>query len=213
MTYCGGFPNFSIEKPISIPWKSDQLLSMEESGEYVAELKLNEHRGFITTDENGVPTFFSYRGPEPKDVPALEGVSLPPCSVFDGGHLFRKDFGSRLWIFDVLILEGKKVRRPFEERKALRDHHVSPSSTVWLPFSTSSFVREFQDMLNGRSKLIHQASEAYDFPDLAPFIEGFVIKRKDARPCFPRSKRETASSFKLRIADVIGNPNWVKVVK
>jgi len=213
MKYTGGFPDFSIEKPMPMVWPSAKVALEERqaSGRYEAELKLNEHRGFLTIDENGEPTFYTYRYSTPIKLtgPVMEHVkrlNLPPCSVFDGGHFYRLAFSknSYLWIFDVLVLNGERVTLGWEQRRELRDQLFKPDKYIWVPLRTDTFATEFEAMLSGTSLLIKQAALQYGVPYnlLVKEIEGLVIKRKDSKLRFPRTKIESPSYIKVRIADV-----------
>jgi len=211
--YTGGFPTFSIEKPIALPWRGGQgyVLEVQSSGEWSAELKLNEHRGFITTDAKGKATFFSYRGPKANSgivgevLREVEQMGMPPCSVLDGGQFYRKELGgSRLWLFDVLVWKGEKVRLPWKERRDLLDSLVPAlHPTVWTPPVCWNFHKEFANMLQGKSKLIYQFLQDHNLPPtFADQIEGLVIKRLDGKHSFPVNKKEVSSFLKLRMADV-----------
>jgi hypothetical protein len=212
MTYKGGFPRFSIEKPFPVFWPSGKELleQRQASGDYEAELKLNEHRGFITIDDKGEPTFFSYRHDNPIKLrgPALDhlkAMDLPPGSVFDGGHFSKLTVSknSHLWIFDVLVLGGEQVVWTWGERRAWLDANIKPDPFIWVPLKTEDFVGEFQRMLNGDSLLVKQAALRYGIPYemLVKEIEGLVLKRKSSKLTFPSSKKEVSSYFKLRLVD------------
>ena len=208
--YTKGYPRFAIEKPITQPWVKDGVQKKQDSGEYYGELKLNEHRSFLCIDDKGAPTLYTYRHDIPTKVhgPVLDQVrelDLPPSSIFDGGHLWRKAFGdSRLWIFDVLVMNGSKVRKTCEERRQIVQDLFPTSKLIWTPLRCDNFTQEFEAMLKGESTLIKEACLKYGMPyeQLAPFFEGFVLKNKTSKLTFPSNKKEVASYFRLRLADV-----------
>lgn len=210
--YTGGFPSFGIEKPMSLPWHGGTGLvkDLQDSGGYSAELKLNEHRGFITIDKKGKATFFSYRGPSANSgivgsvMNDIEQMGIPPNTVFDGGQFFRKELGgSRLWLFDVLVWEGEKVRLPWKERRELLDSAIEDNhKTVWTPPLCWRFHKEFGDMLKGKSKMVSDFLVSHHLPpSFGDQIEGLVIKRLDGKLSFPVNKKEVPTFFKLRLAD------------
>lgn len=217
MVYGKLFPDFQIEKPTKINWGSLQLITMQESGEYLAELKLNEHRGFLLIDDDGNPRFIGHRGNEyvlgAKLIQHIQECKLPARSVFDGGYLSRKGRldGPRLWIFDILIYKNEKMQTPFRDRKELLDRLIPGDQLLWRPLNTQNFLSEFHDMLHGKSTLIKRAALSYGISVelLKPLIEGLVIKKLDAKPRFSKTLVETTSSYKLRVVDVIeSKKNW-----
>lgn len=218
--YKGGFPTFSIEKPMSVPWKSKVLMDTQMSDKYMAELKLNEHRGFLCIDESGKASFHSHRGPSTNSpinglaLEYVESLNLPKSSIFDAGHFSRKEFSneSRIWLMDILLIDGQKVRLPHAERVKLRDQLFKQSKYVWIPLSTTNFLIEFQNMLKGSSPLIRQASEVYAIPYeiLVKEIEGLVIKMNSGLHSFPVNKKEVPEFLKLKIVDVFDkSKDWV----
>jgi hypothetical protein len=214
-------PIFGIEKPMVIPWASDKLAEMQKSGEFVAELKLDEDRGFVCTDAAGVPSFYSHRHDTIAKMtgPVFDGVVLPPNSVFDGGHIYLKELNreSRVYLFDVLVLNGEKLRIPFSERTTKLRELIKPTKHLWLSYQVHNFIDQFRDLLNGRFILLETLAAHWQIPMpvLKNLVEGFVIKRLDAKPAFPSSpKLETTASFKLRLNDVLpSQKNWLKGVK
>jgi hypothetical protein len=218
--YTGGKPKFGIEKPLVIPWATDKLIDMQNSGRWIAELKIDEDRGFICTDAQGKPSYYSHRNDSPTTMTGkvFDGVVLPPLSVFDGGHVYSKDLNreSRIYLFDVLVIEGQKLHMTFEERTALLRHTVTPSRHIWLSWQSKDFIQDFRNLLNGQYQLIETVAKLWGIP--VPFLkkitEGFVIKNLDAKPAFPAGKiAETPASFKLRINDVLPSQRtWLKPV-
>lgn len=217
MVYGRLFPDFQIEKPIKINWGSPQLLSLQESGRYIAELKLNEHRGFLLIDDDRKPRFIGHRGNEyvlgREFIAHIEELQLPPRSVFDGGYLSRKDRldGPRLWIFDILVHRNERLNNPFGERKKLLDRVIPGDKLLWRPVAVTNFLQEFHEILHQRSTLLKRAALQYgvSIEFLRPLIEGLVIKDLEAKPRFSKTLVETASSFKLRTQDVIeSKKNW-----
>lgn len=212
--YNGGFPTFSIEKPMALPWAGGNgyVKEMQDSGLYSSELKLNEHRGFITIGKDGKAVFFSYRGPKENAgivgdcLKSIEQLGLPQCTVLDGGQFFRKELKeSKLWVFDVLVWGGQKVRTSWKERRAILDEKIPRGhKNVWMPPLCWNFQKEFQDMLGGKSKYIKEFLDEHNLKEsFSDQIEGLVIKKLDGKLSFPLSKREVSTFYKLRMADVI----------
>jgi len=210
MYYVNGYPRFCIEKPLRSAWLKDKLKVKESTGQYFAELKLNEHRGFLCIDDNGKAVFYTYRHRNPVKIRGealarIEAMGLPRSSIFDGGHLFRKEFGpTRIYIFDALVISGEKCKLSCEMRRGLLDKLIKTDDLIWRPLWTEKWVDEFEAMIYGESQLIKEAALAYGFPyeKLLPLIEGFVLKRKDSLLKFPYRQIESASFLKLRLADL-----------
>jgi len=159
----------------------------------------------------GNATFYSYRNQFPTKLegPVLDQIkamNLPPYTVFDGGKFSRVAWSreTRLWIFDILELDGQRLRLPFRERMALRNSLIVTGTHIWLPLGTATFVHEFENMIQGRSALIKEGSLTYGIPyDLFKgCVEGLVVKNLNSKPSFPGKVKEVASFFKLRLVDV-----------
>jgi hypothetical protein len=221
MAYESGFPLFDVEKPMVIPWKSEALLNMEQSGDYVAELKLNEARGFLTVGVDGTIKYYNrhrkWKDLDPQIMKDLQKMNLPKASVFDGGYLVNKTHKlCSLYLFDVLILEGVKVFKPFAERVKLLDKMIKVTKQVWRPVRTADFVMDFSAQLRGVSPLVERAAKLYkvDPTTLNGFVEGFVLKDLKARHSFPSGVKKTSSFFKLRKVDVLGKDKvWILPVE
>lgn len=219
MYYQGGFPKFNVEKPIVIPWRSKQLLTMESSGDYVADIKLNEHRSLLTTNKAGEFEFFNRQGRKvvlpDYLLPELKKLKLPPCSILDGGHLQKKATfpEMRVWLFDVLIWKGEKTELSFKERRKLLDQVVPQNQPhIWKPLQTGKFIHEFMRLLDKKSELIAAAAKEYGVPVelLFPEIEGFVVKNLNGKNSYPGNVKESPSFFKLRTSDVLPkNRKWL----
>ena len=213
MYYKNGYPIFSIEKPKKYPYiprLREMMADRQKSGGWYGELKLNEHRGFICLDENGKAIFYTYRHRTPVQIRGdalnrIEAMGIPPSTVLDGGHLFRKEMGpTRLWIFDVLVLAGEKVKVSCDQRKDLLDNLIKTDELIWRPLRTDFWLKEFEDMMIDNSSLIKKAALQYGLPydDLKLLIEGLVVKRKGSVLTFPSSKKEVGSYLKIRLADL-----------
>jgi tetrahydromethanopterin S-methyltransferase subunit F len=206
-------PKFGIEKPIRISWDPEYIQRLESSGRYVAELKLDEDRGFLVTDEHGQATFFSHRHMTPLVLTGdpFEGQKLPPMSVFDGGHIYSKKLGlrSRIYVFDALVIKGEPLRVPFKERMVLLRQLMMPTHTLWIAPQTSDIRKTFDEIRRKDSVFVSQAALQFGIPKdtLWGFVEGLVIKDLGAKPAFPQpgTKKETPASFKLRTADLLAH--------
>lgn len=209
MIYTSGLPPFDVEKPMLVPWQSSALLMMEES-DHIGEIKLNEARGFLTISDQGEITYFNrYRKKidlDPAILADLKKMKLPQASVFDGGYLRNKTHKiCSLYLFDILIFEGKKVHWPFSERMAFVDKHIKITKQVWRPFRTTKFIHEFGAMLKGVSPLVKEAAKVYqiDAELLNGFVEGFVIKSLDGKHGFPNAVKKSPHFAKIRKIDVL----------
>ena len=207
MFYVAGKPQFADEKPLKIPWNSEFLHKIQASGDYTAELKLDDHRGFLSIGKDGKIDFWSRRGSkvslDKEILDNLKQMSLPKGLVLDGGLFKRKEFGSRLWLFDILIIKGNKILDVFEKRRKLLENIVIPTNYIWVPEQTNTFIPEFSDILKKKSSLIQNSSIKYGFDCklLEKFIEGLVIKKLDGKLSYPWVTKETSNFFKLRKAD------------
>lgn len=217
--YQGGFPNFAIEKPYKIPWRSNKLLRLQRSGEYEAELKIDEDRSFLCIDEDGNPEIWSHRKIKPqirgKLLEHIRSLNIAPCTVIDGGVVFNKKLGNvtRFYAFDVLVYRGQRVRLPWSERRQLRDQILKTDELVWLPLKTDNFISEFQRLIQNNCDLVRQAADQYgiDYETFKPFVEGFVIKKKEGTLSFPHNKREVFTMYKVRLEDLIASQKeaWI----
>lgn len=207
--------NFSIEKPAYMPFLKDRLLPIQKSGEWYGEIKLNEHRSFIIVDDRGDVSIRSYRDlSKPLFVNCaaiqdLKKMKLPKESVFDGGYVNRRSFGElRIWIFDVLMLRGKRLSAICLDRRNMRNDLIDPGPRIWLPASTDKWLDSFEKMLNGGSYLSNKNALqcGCNKDQFFQLVEGIVVKRKTSQlHYFPTVKNLPASYFKLlRIRSVSG---------
>lgn len=214
MIYKNGYPGFSIEKPTNFPYHPttvSYIKNRQASGIYYGELKLNEARSFICVDEQGKVTVYTYRHQRPTKIYGdainkLEAMDIPPCTVLDGGHLWRTQLKeSKLWIFDVLIWDGQEVRVTSLERSKMLDECIITDETLWRPLKTDKWLKEFEKMILGKSPLIKKAALQYGIPlaDLQLLIEGLVMKDKDYVLSYPRrNPKIIGGMFKMRLADL-----------
>ena len=215
--YKGGYPVFGIEKPNNTPYSPltlDIIQEQQDSGKYYGELKLNEKRSFICIDAKGKATVYTYRHDRPTLIHGdalerIEAMELPPLTVLDGGHLFRKDLKeSKLWIFDLLIWDGREVHEGALDRAEILDDHITTDTVIWRPFRTETWLREFENMMQDKSSLIKKAALAYGVPYeyLRGLIEGLVMKDKKGRLSYPgRGAKTVGNQFKIRLADLPAN--------
>lgn len=222
MKYKGGFPSFDIEKPMMIPWASDYLMRLQESGDYLAEYKLNEARSFLVTDTKGRASLYSRHSkllaltPDAQD--ELNSIKLPPCTIFDGGHYKHSKIStqSRIWLFDILIYRGNKVREPWVKRRELLEKTIPPDlKHLWYSPLITNFLEVFSDLIRKRTPLFDPIFERsrVDREKILPEIEGLVIKRKSGLLSFPTRVKETPNFYKLRLMDLPKNyKSWVKPV-
>ena len=183
---------------------------MLERGGYIGEIKLNEARGWLTVSDQGQITYFNrYRKQvelSPEILADLKKMKLPRASVFDGGYLRNKTHKvCSLYLFDILILEGKKVHKPFRERMAFIDKTIKITKQVWRPLRTEKFIHEFGAMLKGVAPIVKKAAEVYqiDAELLNGFVEGFVIKNLDGKHGFPNTCKKSPYFAKIRKMDVL----------
>lgn len=198
---------FSIEKPSYMPFLPDRLQDRQRTGEWYGEIKLNENRCFIVVDAKGYVSVRGYRDSNtplpvaPEAIEQLQDMRLPLSSVFDGGHLKRKDLGqSRLWIFDVLCAEGKRLDLTCEDRCQYRDELITPTTLIWMPMQTKLWLAEFSRMSTAVTPLIRRNALRCGIPvdKFYGLVEGLVVKRRDSRLTYPRNvKIMAASYFKL----------------
>jgi hypothetical protein len=223
MIYTSGYPKFSIEKPANSPYHPatvPMLRQRQNKGFYYGELKLNEARSFICIDDKGKATVYTYRHSEPTKIrgPALEkleAMDLPPSTVLDGGHLYRTSFGeSKLWIFDILIWAGREVGETAIRRRSILDEVIASDKTIWRPLWTEKWLKEFESMMAGKSRLMKKAALQYGVPleELTTLIEGLVMKDRSHTHGYPRSMKEIGSMFKIRLSDLPDDlkPGFVK---
>lgn len=223
MDYNGGLPPFDVEKPMMIPWASEYLQRIASSGDYLAEYKLNEHRSFLTTNTKKEVTMFSrYRkvlNPTKEAIIELQNLKLPPNTVFDGGHYKHSKISqqSRIWLFDVLVYHGQKVRLPWVERRKLLEELIPRNlKHIWISPLIEDFLSVFSDLIQKRTPRFDPIFKkaGIDRNTILPEIEGLVIKRKDGLLSFPSKCRETPNFYKLRLIDIPKNyRSWVVPVK
>lgn len=203
-------PTYSHEKPHLIVYPSEQILEMEKSGKYIAEIKLNEHRSFIVRDKNW--RVFSRHGNElslsKEHQEQLNTIDLPKGTVLDGGYFNLKSLTAgvpRIYIFDVLEYGTEKFRDTFEKRiETLDKVFPKSSSLIWKPIRTLQIKSSFEGIVRGKSPILTQAAKAYGIPvkDLLPQIEGLVIKNLAGRHSYPVNTRVSANFYKLRVVDL-----------
>jgi hypothetical protein len=194
---------FSIEKPSYMPFLREYLVDRQGSGEWYGEIKLNEHRCFIVMDEKGI-SIRGYKDPNvslkmaPEAISDLKSMRIHPGTVFDGGYVKRSEIGEvRLWIFDVLMKDGRRVDLSCDERCDLRDSIITPTNHVWMPMRTEKWISEFDRMLKNPTALIRRNAMqcGISVEKFYPLVEGMVMKKKTSRLTFPRSVRSLPSSY------------------
>jgi len=199
-----GYPNFSIEKPILALYNFDYLSKQQKSKEWYGEIKLNIKRGFITKDYKNEIVFYKHS----LDIPVknldlainrLQKMDIPSKTIFEGGIYI--DDTPKLFIFDILVYNGKELQSTCLQRRKLLGTLIKTDELIWRPLYSDFWFREFDLMLQGDSPLIKRAALNYGIPykKLIKDVEGLVIKNKKSCLKFPRSVNFSSSYFKLRL--------------
>lgn len=210
MDYKSGQPKFSVEKPKKIIWGNEMLQVLQDSERFIGEFKLDEHRGQLCFEANGKINFYSYRGGTYDVDPALKEIlrsfNIPEGSVFDGGFLKLKKLGDLpyLYIFDVLVYDGKKVWKKFGERRKFLHSIFHTKDRLCLPPAVTNFIEEFKKLQEGKSELAREMAKSFniEYKLLEPLIEGFVIKDINGVHGFPQSVKKSNNFYKLRLQDI-----------
>jgi hypothetical protein len=174
-------PSFGIEKPLPISINSTQLGGINTSGEYVSQLKLDEHRAFYFIRNNHL-TVLGWRG----NILHTEKTGLPDM-VLDGGILKTKTFKSRpiFYVFDYL-LDGKDQKNglTYIERYNLLKSVVVDAPHFFIPDNLDiGVIQEFRNLEQKKSKMVERFAEqsCSSLQTIYEITEGFVIKKKDGK--------------------------------
>lgn len=210
MDYKTGLPKFSPEKPQKLIYGNPMLEFIQDSGRFVGQFKLDEHRGFLCIDHDYNINHYSYRGgvhqvdEELKQI--IKSFSLPACTVLDSGFLKLKKLGDNpyLYVFDILVWEGQKVWGKLEDRLKLFDRVLSTRGRLLTPIQVPDFLKQFELLMNNECDLAKKVADLYniDYELLRPLIEGFVIKDLNGTHTFPSSVKKSSNFYKLRLEDL-----------
>lgn len=194
-------PSFGIEKPLPISINSPQLESINTSGEYVTQLKLDEHRAFYII-KNSVLTVIGWRG----NILHTEETELPNMTL-DGGILKTKTFKTRpiFYVFDYL-LDGKDQRNSltYIERYNLVKSKLEGVPNFFIPDNLDiGVVQEFRNLEKKQSKMVERFAElsGSSIQTIYEITEGFVLKRKEGKLLYrPADKSYGPNQLKLKLA-------------
>lgn len=194
-------PSFGIEKPLPISINSPQLQGINASGEYVSQLKLDEHRAFYII-ENNLLTVLGWRG----NVLHTEKTGLPDMTL-DGGILKTKTFKSRpiFYVFDYL-LDGDKQRNrlTYIERYDLLKSKLVDVPNFFVPDNLDiGVIQEFRNLEKKQSLMVERFAElsGSSVQTIYEITEGFVIKKKDGKLLYrPADKSHGPNQLKLKLA-------------
>lgn len=194
-------PPFGIEKPLPISINSPQLEGISTSGEYVSQLKLDEHRAFYII-ENHVLTVLGWRG----NVLHTEKTDLPDMTL-DGGILKTKTFKARpiFYVFDYLLDgKGQRNRLTYIERYSLLKSVLIDAPNFFIPDNLDiGVIQEFRNLEQKKSKMVERFAEisGSSVQTIYEITEGFVIKKKDGKLLYrPADKSYGPNQLKLKIA-------------
>ncbi len=194
-------PSFGIEKPLPISINSPQLEGINTSGEYVSQLKLDEHRAFYII-ENNLLTVLGWRG----NVLHTEKTELPNM-MLDGGILKTKTFKSRpiFYVFDFLLDgEGQRNRLSYIERYDLLKSKLVDVPNFFIPDNLDiGVIQEFRNLEKKKSIMVERFAElsGSSIQTIYEITEGFVIKKKDGKLLYrPADKSYGPNQLKLKLA-------------
>ena len=194
-------PSFGIEKPLPISINSPQLEGINTSGEYVSQLKLDEHRAFYFI-KNNLLTVLGWRG----NVLHTEKTDLPNM-VLDGGILKTKTFKSRpiFYVFDYL-LDGEDQRNRFTyiDRYNLLRSKLVDCPNFFIPDNLDiGVVQEFRNLEQKKSRMVDRFAElsGSSVQTIYEITEGFVIKKKDGKLLYRTADKSYGpNQLKLKLA-------------
>lgn len=198
-------PSFGIEKPLQISIVSPQLQEINTSGEYVAQLKLDEHRSFYIF-ENNTLTVMGWRGNIFHTID-YNGKAEFPDMVLDGGILRTKTFRQQpvFYVFDLLLFEGQKNTMTYMERYNKVVELVGGVDRFVIPRNLDiGVIQEFKNLQAKKSTMVKQIVKEYkglfDEKTIYEITEGFVLKKKDSKLSYRASdKSYNANQLKLKL--------------
>lgn len=190
-------PKFSIEKPCPISINSPLLNEIDNNGEWLSQLKIDEHRSFFIFNGKSL-TVLGWRGNVHHTATLTK--SYPPM-VLDGGIIKTKTFKTKplYYVFDILLMKDKKITDTYISRYNLLQG-LDLASFV-IPNNTRDIREEYNNLLNKKSGMIDDfAKQANVSTSIAYEVcEGFVIKRCEGILKYPMNVSHNPNQLKLKL--------------
>lgn len=188
--------NFSIEKP-ELAYTASFY---EDFGNYVGQLKIDEHRGFIETSKELV----TYTGWRQNSSPTVFQANKHSRNfLFDGGILNTKDFKTKplLYVFDILLIDGERTTLTYEDRLKLLNSLDVPDFLIKPICIYKNFDEEMSKIKTKKSSLVEEMSDKFGVNKRVMYeiTEGLVIKNLDWKLSYPRNVHHNSNQIKLKI--------------
>jgi hypothetical protein len=191
-------PKFSIEKPLVISSNADILNTLDGTDEYKWQLKIDEHRSFFIFNGKSL-TVLGWRG-NVHHTAILDKAM--PSMILDGGIIKTKTFKQRplYYVFDTLMMRGKKVRKTYIERYDTLGTLELPKQFV-IPDNTSHIKWEFEALVHKKSRMIERFAEQAGISVALAYeiCEGFVGHQTNSLLKYPRNVSYGPSQLKLKL--------------
>lgn len=191
-------PNFSIEKPIQVFQGAAILNQLDGTPEYSWQLKIDEHRSYFIFNGKSL-TVLGWRGNVHHT--AILDVAMPSM-ILDGGIIKTKTFKQRplYYVFDTLIMGGKKVRKGYLDRYNTLGTLELPKQFV-IPENTNHIKWEFEALAHKKSKMIERFAERAGITVALAYeiCEGYVGHKSDSLLKYPRNVSHNPNQLKLKL--------------
>lgn len=191
--------NFSIEKPLPISRNSQLLMELDVDDNWVSQLKIDEHRSFITLNNDTIEVV-GWRGGSAVYKTKLKNDTGKKI-VFDGGIIKTTIFKNKpmLYVFDVLLINGERTSKTYDERFDFVIKNSVPEFTV--PELITDPIEAFDDIKNKKSKYVERLSISLkiSLKEAYSIVEGLVLKNKKGVLRYPMNKCESPNQLKLRL--------------
>lgn len=190
--------NFSIEKPLPISINSELLTTLNSDPNWIAQLKIDEHRSFIIIEGKEV-TVLGWRGNVHHRMQLDE--PSPINLVLDGGIIKTTIFKTRpmIYVFDVLTVNDERVHLKYKDRLDLLTKH-KPKGFV-QPQTIMRPAEEFKAISVQKSKYVEQLSKELNITlkEAYAICEGLVLKNLNGVLTFPKNKSKSTNQLKLKL--------------
>ena len=189
--------NFNIEKPLPLTIESDLVSSLQESGNYIGQPKLDEHRSFICFNDDKIEVL-GWRGNVHRIIPNTTSYNN---LVLDGGLLITNKFRKEpfIYLFDVILVGGNKVNADYEKRYEFLSNLKLSGNNVVAP-NIKDFKEEYHRIKNKESKYITELANKFGLKssEIYDITEGLVLKNKSWKLRYKQNMNKNSDQIKIK---------------